>query len=47
MVSHRFAGSSYLACQAREDWDIKCTDNPVFILERLIMGFVAVRFWTD
>lgn len=35
--------------QARGDWNTKCIDNPVFILGVLgwIMGFVAVRFWTD
>lgn len=35
--------------QARGDWNIRCIDNPVFMLAIIgwIMGFVAVRFWTD
>jgi len=35
--------------QARGDWNIRCIDNPVFILGVIgwIMGFLAVRFWTD
>lgn len=34
---------------ARDDWDKDCVHNPVFILVGMgwIMGFVAVRFWTD
>jgi len=38
-----------LWCQARGDWNIRCVDNPVFILGIMgwVMGFVAVRFWTD
>lgn len=35
--------------QARGDWNVGCIDNPVFILGFIgwLLGFVAVRFWTD
>lgn len=33
----------------RGDWSYRCVDNPVFILGAIgwILGFIAVRFWTD